>query len=77
MIDEIISPLRQNFPEITSHISKLSEDPEFQNTLGKAGSIGGLVNIGFYIFNTIRKNLKSRDEILFASFVKIIFESAT
>jgi hypothetical protein len=52
LIDDIISPLREKFPEITSHISKLSEDPEFQNTLGKAGSIGGLINIGFYIFNT-------------------------
>ena len=44
--------------------------------MSQAGTIGALINIRFTIFNKIRSNLKTQEELAFASFLEVIFETA-
>jgi uncharacterized protein YjbI with pentapeptide repeats len=73
---ESASLFSEKFPDIANSIIKLIEDESLQKTLSQAGTIGGLINIGFAIFNKIRSELKKPEELAFASFIKVIFESA-
>lgn len=75
-LSDVADLARENFPDIASNISKLTQDQEFQKILSQAGTIGGLINIGFAIFNKIRSKLSSEEQRIFVSFIQITFESA-
>ena len=45
-----LNPFVEKFPDITDKLSKLENEKEFQNLLGRLGTIGGLFSIGLYLF---------------------------
>ena len=45
-----LNPFVQKVPEIAEKLSKLEDDKEFQNLLGRLGTVGGLISIGLYLF---------------------------
>ena len=75
-IVEIVNVFREKLPEIANQIGKLSDNEDFKDNMSKSGSIGGLINIGFYIFNEIRNKVKTKDEILFSTLITVMFDSA-
>jgi hypothetical protein len=44
--------------------------------LGQAGSMGALISIGLDLYETIKNDLRTKDEIAYATLIKIAFESA-
>ncbi len=76
VISDLANLARENFPDIANNLSKLSQDPELQKILSQSGTLGGLINMGFAIFNKIRNRLQSDEQRTFVSFIKVTFESA-
>ena len=66
----------EKFPEIAANMSSSSTDPDLQKTLSQAGTIGSLINIGLMIFGKIKSSLTTPEELAFASFLEVIFETA-
>ena len=75
-IGEIANVFIQKFPDIAANISKLATDENLQKTLSQAGTIGSLINIGLMIFGKIKSSLTTPEELAFASFLEVIFETA-
>ena len=46
-----LNPFVEKLPDITEKLSKLEDDKEFQNLLGRLGTVGGLISIGLYLFD--------------------------
>jgi hypothetical protein len=46
-----IKPFVEKFQDIADKVSKLSDNKEFRESLGTMGTIGGLVNIGLFLFD--------------------------
>src|SRR6476660_9394856 len=46
-----LNPFVEKLPDITEKLSKLENDKEFQDLLGRLGTVGGLFSIGLYLFD--------------------------
>jgi hypothetical protein len=76
LLNRISEPVREKFPEMASRIAELSNDKEFQNIIGRLGTIGGLINIGIYLYKRIKEGLKSDEQRYFAALMTLMFKSA-
>src|SRR5215208_2598514 len=63
-------------PEITKSLATLIDNENFKNSLEKAGSIGALISIGIGLYEHLKNDFKTKDELAFASLIKIASESA-
>jgi hypothetical protein len=60
---------------ITS-FADLLDKSDFKDQLGKAGTIGALINLGLEIYTKVKDDLRTDEELAFYSFYKVAFESA-
>jgi hypothetical protein len=58
-------------PEITKSLATLIDDENFKNSLEKAGSIGALISLGIGLYEHLRNDFKTKDELAFASLIKL------
>jgi len=61
-----LNPFVEKFTDITDKISKLEEDEEFQNLLGRLGTVGGLFSIGLYLFDKTLDNLSDTEKTYYS-----------
>jgi hypothetical protein len=61
-----INPFVEEIPDITDKISKLNDDENFQNLLGKLGTVGGLFSIGLYLFDKTLENLSDTEKTYYS-----------
>jgi hypothetical protein len=76
ILKTISEPVREKFPEMANSVGKLSEDKEFQSIVSHMGTIGGLINLGTYLYSKIKEDLKSDEEKYFAALMTLMFRSA-
>ena len=71
-----LNPFVEKFPEIADKVSKLNDDKEFQNLLGRLGTIGGLFSIGLYIFDKTLENSSDSEKTCYSLINKTAIDVA-
>jgi len=71
-----IIPFVEKFPDIADKVSKLNDDKEFQNLLGRLGTIGGLFSIGLYIFDKTLENSSDSEKTCYSLINKTAIDVA-
>jgi len=61
-----LNPFVEKLPDISEKISKLADDEEFQNLLGRLGTIGGLFSIGLYLFDKTLDHLEDTEKTYYS-----------
>jgi hypothetical protein len=62
-------------PEIAKSLATLIDNENFKESLEKAGSIGALISLGIGLYEHLKNDFKTKDELAFASLIKIASES--
>jgi hypothetical protein len=73
---ERVSGFFSKTPEITKSLATLIDNENFKDNLEKAGSIGALINLGIGLYEHLKNDFKTKNELAFASLIKIASESA-
>ena len=69
-----VADILKRTPDIANNIATIIGNNK--NLIEKAGSVGVLISIGIEIYQQIRKDLKTKEELAFGSLMKIAFECA-
>jgi uncharacterized protein YjbI with pentapeptide repeats len=72
---ETLNEIGRKVPEIANSLKELTKDEQFNEHLGKAGTIGSLCLIGLDIYSKIKNDLQTPEKRAFGSLLKIVFES--
>jgi hypothetical protein len=63
-------------PKLTDSAEKWTNDENFLEILGKAGSIGALISVGIAIYDKYKDEFKSPKELAYLALIKITLQSA-
>src|SRR5690242_12473811 len=61
-----LNPFIEKLPDIAEKISKLNNDEKFQDLLGRLGTLGGLFNIGLYLFDETLDHLEDTEKTYYS-----------
>jgi hypothetical protein len=61
-----LNPFVEKLPDLTEKISRLEGDKEFQKLLGNLGTVGGLFNIGLYLFDKTLDHLEDTEKTYYS-----------
>src|SRR3954454_993744 len=61
-----LNPFVEKLPDLTEKISRLEGDKEGQKLLGNLGTVGGLFNIGLYLFDKTLDHLEDTEKTYYS-----------
>lgn len=61
-----LKPFVEKILDITKKISKLTDDKEFQELLGRLGTVGGLFNLGLYLFGKTLDHFEDNEKTYYS-----------